>query len=52
MGVRDLLEAMRTEALSRLKEERRRRKESLKVRMFLPTLKDKGKGVERRRKVV
>ncbi len=36
MGIRDLIEAMRAEALNRLREERRKRKEQFKVRLVLP----------------
>ncbi|EDP76365.1 hypothetical protein [Hydrogenivirga sp. 128-5-R1-1] len=49
MGIRDLLEVIRVEAINRMKEERKRRKEGLKVRLILPK---KGKhlrgGLERR----
>jgi len=36
MGIKDLLEVIRVEALNRMKEERKRRRESLKVRLVLP----------------
>jgi hypothetical protein len=36
MGVRDLIEVIRAEALNRLKEEDRRRRESIRIRMFIP----------------
>ena len=52
MGVKDLIEIMRSEALTRLKEERRRRRESLKFRLHIPISKTRSKGVERGRKLV
>lgn len=52
MGVRDLLEVMRAEVLARLKEERKRRREYLKVRTYILNTKGKDRGVERGRKVL
>ncbi|WP_457600290.1 hypothetical protein [Hydrogenivirga sp.] len=36
MGIRELMEVMRTEALNRLREESRKRKEHMKVRLLIP----------------
>ncbi|GEM_PF-2945652 len=52
MGVRELIETMKAEALKRMKEERERRKESLKVRTYLPNMKSKERDVERGRRML
>jgi hypothetical protein len=52
MGIRDLLEVMRAEALNRLKEDRKRRKESLRVKLLMVPPKGKGSQVERRGRVL
>ncbi len=51
MGVRDLLEVMRADALNRFKEEKKKRKESLKIRLLLPP-KFKETRLERRGKLL
>ncbi len=45
MGVKDLIEVMRVEALSRLKEERKRRREFFRVRVLFPQTKNKNSEV-------
>jgi len=52
MGVRDLIEVMRAEALSRLKEERNKRKEKIKVRLLMLQPKGKEGKLERREKLL
>jgi len=52
MGIKDLLEVMRADALSRLKEERKRRKESLRVRFHLVPPKTRTSRVERRERLL
>ncbi|RLJ71368.1 hypothetical protein BCF55_1668 [Hydrogenivirga caldilitoris] len=50
MGVRELIEVMRAEALNRMKEERKRRREQLKVKLSLlqKENQDKAPGLERK----
>ncbi len=52
MGIRDLLEVMRADALGRLREERKRRKESLRVRLHIVPPRVRASRVERRERLL
>jgi len=51
MGIRDLLEVMRADAYNRFKEEKKKRKENLKVRLLMIPPKGRAQ-VERRERLL
>ncbi len=52
MGIKDLLEVIRLEALNRLMEEKRRRRERLKFRSLTPKGEGRKGRLERREKLL
>ncbi len=52
MGIRDLIEVMRADALNRLREEKKKRKESMRVRLLMIPPKGRDPRVERRGKLL
>ncbi len=52
MGMKEFIEVMRAEVLNRLREERKKRKESLKIRLNLPSQRGNFSEVERKNRLL